>query len=183
MIEAALHFLCTELDAYLRRRFDLASEAARLGAIVDDDGRATGGCRVVLSVVRIDEEHPRPIHGNRRRIPSDGRPSTYLSVYILVTASGATDYREGLKSIGAAVNFFEAHTGFSHAQWRHLPEGLDGMVIELMGLDFAAMNNLWAYLGARYRPSVLYRLRSVPITAPSVVRTPSIESIAIEGLS
>lgn len=183
MIEGALHFLCTRLDAHLRRRFGLTSDAARLGPIVDDDGRVAGGGRVVMSLVRIEEEHPRPHHGGRRGGRGDARPPTCLSAYLLVAASGAVDYREGLKALDATVTFFEAHAGFERARYGELPEALDGMVIELISLDFAAMNNLWACLGARYRPSALYRLRSVPVEALAAEAPSVVETVHVDGLA
>jgi hypothetical protein len=44
-----------------------------------------------------------------------------------------------------------------------MPSGIEKLVVELHQLNFEQQNNLWAVLGAKYLPSVLYKVRAISI--------------------
>lgn len=190
MLDQVLRFMAAELDAHLRRRFDLPADAVTAGPLVDAEGRAAVKGRLAVSLVRIEEER---LHPQRQRVPkvveAEGelrtplQPTLHLNLYVLVAASTQIGYLEGLKMLGAAMAFLQSRVAWTRDEAPGLPDGLDGIVVELHSPDFDESNHLWGLLGARYRPSALYRVRSLPVQDGRLGEPlPPARAVDLEGL-
>ena len=72
------------------------------------------------------------------------------------------NYAEGLSLISKTLSFFQQTPWFTHANLPELDPGIDKLAFELMNLDLAELNLLFGMMGARYLPSVYYKVRVVP---------------------
>jgi hypothetical protein len=61
------------------------------------------------------------------------------------------------------VAFFQAKPVFTAQGSASFPRELERLSMELVSLDYALLNNLWAALGAKYLPSVVYKARMLTI--------------------
>lgn len=97
-------------------------------------------------------------------------PPAFLNLYVLF-ASRAEPYADSLLAISALVEHFQANRYLPFAP--ALPpdtalaagEEPGRLVVEMVSLSFEQLNHLWGVNGSRYYPSVVYRVRVVPVAA------------------
>lgn len=163
MIDAALQFIADEVNSHLRRRVGSDFGALALGPIVDDKGSWVAAKNsLCLTVFQIEEERSTPaqvpgrvlVKGQEIVLPPP------LSVNLIVLISARFDvYGEGLRLLGLVLAFFQAHPRFTPADSPAMPAGIDRLAFELVNYGPEQANQLWASLGAKHLPSVVYRIR------------------------
>ena len=72
-------------------------------------------------------------------------------------------YKKGLYWLSLAITFFQQHPFFSSDQVQ-MPNGINKLSFELVNLDIDNMSRFWGALGARYQPSVIYKMRMLKIS-------------------
>lgn len=180
MIHSALEFLTFELNDYIRlrigesdqRRVHLSSVASESGGIMIPD-KSLG-----LSLINIEEERT---HKDQisTKINMAGKvekinPEIKLNLYILVTANfqnqpgdeSSSDYIEGLKQLSYVISFFQSKNVFTSDNSPSLASfdlNLKKLVVELYSYSFEQLYNFWSVVGAKYMPSVLYKVRILTI--------------------
>ncbi len=168
MIAHALDFITQQLEDFFKRKTLVRDSFIKLSGLVTPEGgiSVTAANTLVISVVNIAEESS---IANRPRVTEHGgallkRPvPIYLNVYILISALFKEDqYEEGLHWLSLAINFFQQHACFNAAQVQ-MPQGIDKLSFELVNLDIDNMGRFWGALGARYQPSVIYKMRMLTI--------------------
>lgn len=164
MIHLAADYIVDELNAYLNVR----SPSLTPGRVVQSNLLAQDGKvekdakdKVVLSVVNVEEDRIfRSVRPTRRQ--EDGgfervQPDVKLYVYLLFVAN-LGDYSEALKALSYIVSYFQVN---NHVDYVDVPsvEGVEGrLIFELYSQTFEQQNHLWGALGAKYRPSIMYRM-------------------------
>lgn len=168
MLDVAVGFLAEQFNSYLVRRTGSASLGQVVpGGVVDDTGRlAITAGTVALSLVNIEEERVM-----REQVPSrriiNGRelmlqPELRLNLTLLF-APRMANYDMTLKALSNVLTFFQAFPSFSGEDYPALDARIGKIVVELYSVGPEALNQLWAAIGAKYQPSVLYRARLVTI--------------------
>ena len=96
---------------------------------------------------------------------------------LLIVANYA-DYAEALKMLSFVIGFFQQRGSFEVLT----NEGERARVqFELLSTTFEQQNHLWAALGAKYMPSVLYKVGILDIRDPQVeAEVPPVEEIRTE---
>ncbi|WP_194976411.1 DUF4255 domain-containing protein [Aquiflexum lacus] len=185
MIHSALEFLTFELNDYIRlrigesdqRRVYLSSVASETGGIMIPE-KSLG-----LSLINIEEER---FHKDQisTKISMAGKvekinPEIKLNLYILITANfqnqpggeSSTDYIEGLKQLSYVISFFQSKNVFTSDNSPSLASfdlNLRKLVVELYSYSFEQLYNFWSVVGAKYMPSVLYKVRILTIQENAV---------------
>ena len=126
---------------------------------------------LVISVVNIAEEGSIANRSEYRR-GNDGltkqSPPVYLNIYILLTAVFKEDeYTQGLHWLSLAIGFFQQHPLFTAMEYE-MPTDVDRLNFELINIDLDLMSRFWGALGARYQPSVIYKMRMLKIDDNSI---------------
>lgn len=168
MLDIALSFLADEFNAYLLRR----TGSAALGQVVpgplldEKGGLAITNGTVALSLVNIEEEWvlreqvpARVMVGGREMVL---QPELKLNLTLLFAAR-MTDYPTTLKALSNVLTFFQSHPAFSADDYPALDPRIGKIVMELYSVTPETLNQIWASVGAKYQPSVLYRARLVTI--------------------
>ena len=75
------------------------------------------------------------------------------------------DYNETLKFINATILFFQANPFFNANSTSSFPAELGKLEYEIERISYHEMHNLWSAMGAKYQPSVIYKLRLVTLQA------------------
>lgn len=165
MLDSALTFLRDEINAYINLKTSPDTDRLVLNHLVGENGEYSiddlGMTLVNLEEDRTSQPLPR-IQENAAGGFDRRMPEVKMNLYVLFAAnwSGTTNnYNEALKHIGFVVTFFQSRNLFSPANSPSLPDGIEKLSAELVSLSFEQQNNLWGALGAKYLPSVLYRLR------------------------
>ena len=161
MIHEILSAIVTDMNAYLRVKFNTREDKVLPSIIVDQDGSVVlrEKDKIILSVVNITKD------GTRGGGPGSdpGNMPINLAVYILFSAY-FNDYMEALKFLSGVVGFFQAKGNITHFNTPGLSPEVPPLGFEVVKLSFDEMSNLWSALGAKYMPSIIFRMRSVPIT-------------------
>ena len=166
MIHSVLAHVTAALNDYLNVRAPaMKKDRAATTNLVDAAGQLSAEARdrIVLAVANVDENRVyRSLEQYRKRpdgVAERVRPQLKLDVTLLVAAN-LGDYPESLKMLSHVIAFFHLEHGFSIANQ-------DGDAVrvqfELMSVSFEQQNHLWASLGAKYVPSVLYRVSILDI--------------------
>jgi hypothetical protein len=172
MIDKALSILASGIQGYLERQPDLTlniQEIVRVCNVVKADGSldipsdALGLCLVNLEEERVLKSQTTVQSNADRSRLSHINPEIRLNLYVLIAANFTT-YLTGLKYMSGAVRFFQSKSYFTRQNTPDMDTGLEKLVIELHSLNFEQQNHLWGALGAKYLPSVLYKVRLVTIS-------------------
>lgn len=195
MLDTSLDFLAKTLDAHLKNVFKVTTKMVYLTHVADESGVSIPDNSIGLSLVNIEEERifkeQRVNFINQDGIVEKRNPELKLNLYVLVsanfngTADANDDYKEGLKQLSKVISFFQAHTVFTPDKYPLLAsedENIQKLVVDLYSYSFEQLYNFWSVIGAKYLPSVLYKVRLLRIQEREVFSlNPPIEKITING--
>lgn len=163
MINEALTFLEAELRQYLRLK-DIDDDTDKLDLVnlVNDKGELQSDY-LSMSLVGVEEDAINKSQSIYRE-NSEGSfdrvmPEIRLNLYVLFAANFDSNYTEALKYLAYVIRFFQASHVFDQRNYPSLNEGIEKLIVELSSLSFEQQNHLWGTLGAKYMPSVLYKIR------------------------
>lgn len=179
MIDKALDFLTKEVDAYLTLQNGAPTSGSWivLSNVATESGNwAIPNDTLGLSLINIEEERVFKDQNTTFR-GEDGKiqhynPELKLNLYVLITArfvnadgaggsNAGLQYMEGLKRLSHVISLFQAKNVFTPDNSPALPGSLQKLIVELYSYSFEQQYNFWAVIGAKYLPSVLYRVRLV----------------------
>lgn len=167
MLDAALSFLVKELNGYLRARTGESFGEAQLSRPVDDTGRwVIPDNRIGVALVNVEEERilkaqlPETAYVDGRHVVLE--PRLKLSLHVLFAAQ-FTQYEQSLRYLAHVLTFFQAHPRFTRDEHPALDPGIEQLVPELQSLGYEQLNQLWAFIGGKQLPSIVYRLRLVTL--------------------
>jgi hypothetical protein len=181
MIDKTMGLILGELNSFLGILFPSSEPHAVLSGLTNQDGTAAAGTenRIVLSLMNIERETAAVSSTTRSGTGplTRSQPPLNLNLYLMVSASFGTNYLEAVKFLSSAMSFFQDRAVITpqNAQGPGFPKGLERLTIELVNLKFQDLQSLWASLGAKYVPSVLYKVRMLTMQDGWVIeRVPSI---------
>lgn len=120
---------------------------------------------VSLLLVNVEQEFSLRTGDPYRVAISDGntlrtQPPIHLNLYVLFVAR-FKDYERSLSTLSLILQFFQNHRVFDHETAPALNPRIEKIVMELLTLPFAELQNIWSLLRAAYLPSLLYKARMV----------------------
>jgi hypothetical protein len=185
MIGASLQYLAMQLNLHLRRTMAVREDLVVVSRILENDGKEYEGAVNKLNLFLVNLERDSmvqnrvttpEVHGDRAVVPPK---MVYLNLYFVIAANfKGGNYVDSLRYLSKAVAFFQDHTFFERTNWPDMPEGLEKLFIDMECLNMQELNNLWGMVGAKYVPSVVYRMKTVALGGdysyyqPYVVRFP-----------
>lgn len=179
MLDVALRFLSARVSGHLVQRLGAAgANKVALSAVVDENGKwVIGPNRLGLSVVNVEEERvlrvqlPQRVYvdGNQISLP----PPLKLNLVVLLAAHFST-HDQALGFLSHAMTCLSAQPVFSTDTHADLDPRIGSLTVEMLAYGPEQLNQTWAYLGAKYLPSALYRVRLVTLqnTQPLDVGVP-----------
>lgn len=87
-------------------------------------------------------------------------PELKINLHVLFSAHFKL-YDQALKYLSFVLQFFQAHPVFTSEEFPALDSRLGKLVVELQSLNFEQLNQIWAFIGGKQLPSVLYKVRLV----------------------
>jgi uncharacterized protein DUF4255 len=178
MIDVAAAFLVRELNAYMLARTGTAFGSAALSRIVADSGKyAIPDDQVGVALVSVEEERalrsqlPQSVYADGRQVVLE--PDLKLNLNLLFAAN-FKQYDQGLRQLSLVLAFFQSHGVFTRERNPALDPRIERLGVDLVSLTFEQLNQLWAFVGAKQLPSVVYRVRLVVVQdlQPSGVQPP-----------
>ena len=180
MINNVLVFLKNQLNAHLRAKSGTPPGASAEDKVVfiSDNGNLKEGAVSAL-LINIQEEKTlraadRYLAQSASGEPQRTQPDICLNLYVLF-AVRFSDYEQGLSYLSLIIRYFQNHRVFNHANAPELSDEIDQLVLELVTLPLSEQNDLWNALRTTYRPSVLYKVRTVVMSDDERIATPPIK--------
>jgi hypothetical protein len=201
MLRTALEFLSGELKAYIERKDPamFQNEIAVLpSSLMKTDGTFAIGnsqngetFRIVMTLVNLEEDRIAEAQKYFQKVNDKveyTNPPVNLNAYVLFSAMGE-NYLSDLRLLSYIINFFQANPVFEEERFPHLnakvePEKpwfkIQKLIATLHPMTFEQQNNLWAAIGAKYMPSVLFKIRTLTfIDAEPKMEAPPITDVRI----
>ena len=166
MIDKCLDVLKTQIHQHLKSIPDLnvtSNETVSVTPLVKEDGSVViPKDHLGLTLINIEEDK---VHREQQAVhkTSDGlvlqmNPEIKINLYLLL-ASNFTTYATGLKFLSAALGFFQAKNVFTTSNTPGLDPNIEKLIVELHTMGLEQQNHMWGYLGAKYLPSICYKVR------------------------
>ena len=181
MLLTALEFIQDELNSYIKTRDPINfgnKDISTLSSIIKQDGsfefdsaNNSDDHKIIISLVNIEEnrsaECQNYIHKKEDGTIQKVNPAVNLEFYILFAAY-SDDYRSSLRNLTYIITFFQNNSVFTPEKYPNLNihadtdkpwQKIQKIVFNLVNLSFEQQNNLWAAIGAKYMPSLIYKMR------------------------
>lgn len=170
MIERAISIIADKLNQHLKGTFSINENMVEISNVINQDGSVPPNIenKIVAFVVNIERDtiaHLRAPARNsfQSRIPVTTKPA-YLNIYLCFAGNfSGKNYRESLKLLSNAIGFFQNHSVFDHSNTPDLDSAIEKLLLEYVNLDIKDLSNLWGVLSGKYIPSVIYKMRMVPV--------------------
>ena len=178
MIEQSLLFAKSALDQFLKNKFDLTDDIVLINNIIETDGSIPlrNQNKVVISLINVAQETNQPFYNKAKKLSNgsfaDMTPSDRFNLDLLIT-SQFDDYKETLKFLNASILFFQANQSIDSGSHSNLPNGINKLSFVLDQLDYSQIHNLWSAMGAKYTPSVVYKMKLIDIQAGEISKVTS----------
>lgn len=154
MIHEVLPIIADELNDYLEAKFDTSEDPVILSNLLAQDGSIAirEENKIAVSLINVERDGSNPYGSGG---PGIGDMPIHVNLYVLFSAY-FTNYFESIKFLSGVIGFFQANPSFVIDS--------DTILAELHNVDFREMSNIWAGLGAKYMPSVLFRFRTISMS-------------------
>lgn len=168
MIQESLGFIVDQVNEYIALKAGGDTTRVQLNALVDQQGAVQIEVdRVACTLVSIEEERigkAQMAYEVVNGVTTKKNPPLKFNLYVLFAANpkidtASTNYGEGLKLISHIITFFQGKNVFDKYNSPGIPSGIDKLIMEIYTMPIEQQNYLWASLGAKYLPSILYRVR------------------------
>lgn len=182
MIYESLAVVLDEINEHLSARVGLFEDRIVLSSLVNPDGSIPIGNenKVVATLVNVSREgiiNPQASGGMGGGF-GYGKVPVKLNLHIMFTSCfDDSNYEESLKFLSHILSFFQYKNVFT-PQNSDLDDRVRQLHFEIAKLSFHELSNIWAYLGAKYSPSVVYLVRYISFEDDYVSGTSS----SISGL-
>ncbi len=122
---------------------------------------------LVMTLVNVAQEtHLKP-PARPREIADDKlgmeNPEININLFVLFTAH-SSQYETALDILSNVIGFFQSKSYFDSGNTPSLPSNVERVAVDIQSLTFEQSNYLWGLMGAKYMPSVLYKLRTLSIS-------------------
>lgn len=170
MIDKGLEVIKGALEHYLKLLPELnltSGDFIVLSHVVKPDGTlAAQNNSLAITLVNVEEERTLKSQNTVSISPngnvSQVNPEIKLNLFVLVSAN-YQKYNTALQYLSAVVRCFQANNVFTKEKVPGMDPSIEKLIVELYTLNFEQQNHLWGTLGAKYIPSVLYRVRLIAI--------------------
>lgn len=184
-IRGTLEAVRQRLNEYLQGAEPRPEEWVVLSNLVDPEGKSYDGARNRLVMFLANVQKETVISTSRGIAPAGDNhyalvaPPLYVNLYVLVLANFYdAAYTEGLRVLSLAIAFFQQNPSFTPSTLPALPPGVDRLTWDMESLDPAALSYVVGLTGAKYLPSVVYRVRLLPFHSGA----PRAQAAAVQGL-
>lgn len=181
MLDTALKFLKDELNTYLVTQTGSDSIHVEMSKLVDESGKyAFELDSIAAYIINIEEDRifksqvPEHIYTNGQNVVLE--PELKLNLYVLFAANFKV-YDRALKYISYVLTYFQSHPSFTAVEYPALDPHIEKLTAELQSLSYDQLNQIWACIGGKQLPSVLYKVRMVSLQdrGPTLIQSPIVE--------
>ncbi|HXL55079.1 MAG TPA: DUF4255 domain-containing protein [Chitinophagaceae bacterium] len=182
MIDNALKIIANEVNKYVVRKLDpdrdpSSTKRIATGNVTKVQESDTAGSRSdslsapgILTLVNLEEERILKNPNNYVRVNDKleyRNPKIFLNLYCLFAVNHSS-YDTALQYLSLIIQFFQYRNVIDHKNTPPdnglvLDQKIDKLIFDMVSMNSEQVNHLWAILGGKYLPSVLYKVRMLTI--------------------
>lgn len=165
MIDKAMQTICSDLNAFYKSRYHIDEEKVIIANLISQEGNIAAGDinKLVLTLINIEQESTLK---NQRDVKDFGdefhrlNNPLQINFYFVCAAHFAdNNYTEALKFISTVLHFFQHKKTFNHENTPELDSEINRLTLELVNLDLQSLSGFWSFIGAKYLPSLIFKVR------------------------
>jgi hypothetical protein len=167
MLDIALQFLRDELNSYLVSRTGSDAVKVQMSSLVDETGKyALDNGTIGAVIINIEEERtfkshiPEYAYVNGQHVVLE--PDLKLNLHVMFAANFKL-YDIALKYIAFVLTYFQSNPSFTSEEYPALDTRIRKLIVELQSLSYEQLNQIWAFIGGKQLPSVVYKVRMVAV--------------------
>lgn len=176
MIHEAVAAIAGELNRFLQSKHNITEEKVVMSNIVNLDGSIAvqEPDKIVLTLTNIEMDKTQSNVGGYKQMPKGNykkvKPPVHVNITLLFSAYFTSEnYLEGLKFISSVIAFFQSRSGAFSPQDTPAMQGvIERMQAELISFETRDLGNFWGLMGSKYLPSVVYKIKTLPIKHDSL---------------
>ena len=175
MIDQCLDFLKGELNLFLKQKLSITQDKVSITSVIKPDGKLDSDFvaeSVGLMLVNTEEEFGlQPVSNYSERDSSyfKSNPDLCLNLKVLAVLN-FTHHSEALKFMSALLGFFQSKQVFKKEDYmQFIPPGLEQLRIKFISQTLEQQNHLWGAVGAKYMPSLLFKVGLLKIQENRIV--------------
>ncbi|MFT6777221.1 MAG: hypothetical protein ACJAV1_001138 [Paraglaciecola sp.] len=179
MLLSSIKYITDRLNAHFKNIFELNEDIVVVSNLMENDGSAVPSTnnKVVVFLANMEKDtmpKQRVNHVGSNRVAVTNAP-IYLNLSIVIAANfTGANYLEALKFISTAITFFQQQPVFNHENSPDLPPNIEKLILEIENIPRQDLSSMWSMFGAKYIPSIVYRVRMVTINSNAVLAQHSI---------
>ncbi|PSL45369.1 uncharacterized protein DUF4255 [Chitinophaga niastensis] len=163
MIYEALSCITEEINNSLKRKLQINEDKVILCGLVNQDGSSAiqGENKVIITLINVEKEAAGmgAAKNNAGVFTATAAPVS-INLYVLCAAYfSGNNYAEALRFLSFTIAFFQSKSIFSVQNTPSLDPGINKLAFEMESPGPDRLNSMWTTLGAKYMPSVLYKVR------------------------
>ncbi|MEM7085767.1 MAG: DUF4255 domain-containing protein [Bacteroidota bacterium] len=186
MIAKTLTFITNLLNQELKVSFGFNDNRVVASSLVNPDGSMPSNAenKIVISVVNLEHE---TLMKSMSNYMTDGgknyakvAPPVHINLYLLISANyDSSNYIEANKVLSAIIGVFQANPYFNRQTNPEMQPPLEKLTMEIFNLPINELSHIWSGIGAKYVPSIIYKVRMLTIQEELIKK----EVPGISGLS
>lgn len=175
MIAKALTFVSDFLNHQIKMSYGIDENRVVVSSLINPDGTIAENIenKIVISVINL--EHETTVKSLNNYVTGGNNnygkvsPPVYLNLYLLVSANyDSGNYVEALKMISRVISIFQENTYFNQQKNPEMQSPLEKLTFEIFNLPINELSHIWSGIGAKYVPSIIYKVRMITINQGGV---------------
>jgi hypothetical protein len=186
MIHNLLPTVGAELNNYFKSRFDIEEDRLVLSNLISQDGSVAieGNNKVVCTLVNVQEETTLKASYGTSSIGGGfaaGGGDIHVNLTIMFSAYfTGKNYAEALKFLSGVIYFFQGKPVFTNSNTPGLSSNVEKACFDITTLSYHDLNSVFSMMGAKYMPTVIYKVRMLTFSSDNIEDTiPSISGLGI----
>ena len=186
MIDQTFNFLKNGLNSFLVSHMDLqpSDRKVNISGLIKQDGKFHEGFEsdsVSLVLTSIQEEtayQPVKAYIEKNNKTHSTSRTIFFNLHVL-TVFHFSVYEESLKFLSATLQYFQSNPSFNSDNSVSFEiDGIEKINVKLISQTQEQQNHLWGTLGAKYMPSLLYKVSLLQLSDSQIKKEiPSVRSI------
>jgi hypothetical protein len=174
-IQTTLEIIRQKLNEFFRNADPRNEDWVILSNIVDQEGNAYEQAKDKVVMFLANIKYETIISTYSPTVPAKNNqyalitPTLYIDLFILFFANfNDKNYPEGLGVISRTISFFQQNPWFTRDSLPNLDPEIDKLTFEMVNLEMTDLNYLMGMIGAKYLPSVYYKVRVIPFRSGAI---------------
>lgn len=175
VINSCVTHIAVQLNQYLKNTFDLSEDIVIVSNLIDNDGviEANTDNKVVIFLANLEKDSMPQRQPQSYNSP-DGRQLVtskplYLNLSLVIAANfTGANYQESLKFISHVVSYFQQNPVFDHQNSPELASNVEKLILDIENIHRNDLNSMWAMFGAKYIPSIIYKVRVITLGSQAI---------------